>query len=217
MMADQLLRGSCLCGAVTYQVQGPFLRFAHCHCPRCCKATGTGHATIFTSGPSVSLNQWRRVHLALRSCRRGQLRDHLLPNLRRAAAVSHSQRSRDRGACRFAERPARDAAAGPNFPELTPRLDLLRRWAGNVRGVFGLVVTACPDLHRSVDLSSTTNLGYRCHVGRTTPRARRDRSPRPGGRGSARRPATSLLSHRIGEPTPAPRSRSPMYRYAAID
>jgi hypothetical protein len=41
----EVLTGSCLCGAVTYEVRAPFLRFAHCHCRRCCKATGTGHAT----------------------------------------------------------------------------------------------------------------------------------------------------------------------------
>jgi len=39
------LSGSCLCGAVTYRVKAPFKQFAHCHCQRCRKATGTGHAT----------------------------------------------------------------------------------------------------------------------------------------------------------------------------
>ena len=44
-MSDEVLSGSCLCGAVTYRVRAPFVRFAHCHCRRCCKATGTGHAS----------------------------------------------------------------------------------------------------------------------------------------------------------------------------
>ena len=44
-MSGDFLSGSCLCGVVTYQVTAPFLRFAHCHCLRCRKATGTGHAT----------------------------------------------------------------------------------------------------------------------------------------------------------------------------
>jgi hypothetical protein len=39
------LKGSCLCGAVTFEVQPPFPRMVHCHCSRCRKATGTGHAT----------------------------------------------------------------------------------------------------------------------------------------------------------------------------
>ncbi len=44
-MANELLRGGCLCGAVTYEVNAPFLRFAHCHCSRCRKATGSAHAS----------------------------------------------------------------------------------------------------------------------------------------------------------------------------
>ena len=39
------LNGSCLCGAVLYQASGEITRFTHCHCSRCRKATGTGHAT----------------------------------------------------------------------------------------------------------------------------------------------------------------------------
>lgn len=39
------LDGSCLCGSVTFQVQPPFDRMVHCHCSRCRKGTGTGHAT----------------------------------------------------------------------------------------------------------------------------------------------------------------------------
>lgn len=39
------LYGSCLCGAVKYEVRGTPVRFYHCHCLRCRKATGTGHAS----------------------------------------------------------------------------------------------------------------------------------------------------------------------------
>jgi len=46
------LGGSCLCGAVTYRVKAPFLQFAHCHCGRCRKATGTGHATNLYAEPA---------------------------------------------------------------------------------------------------------------------------------------------------------------------
>jgi hypothetical protein len=38
------LRGSCLCGAVAYEVDEPFDHFLYCHCARCRKATGTAHA-----------------------------------------------------------------------------------------------------------------------------------------------------------------------------
>ena len=39
------LNGSCLCGSVQYRISGDVLRFYHCHCSRCRKMTGTGHAT----------------------------------------------------------------------------------------------------------------------------------------------------------------------------
>jgi len=37
--------GSCLCGAVRYEVDGTFLRAGHCHCSRCRKHSGTGVCT----------------------------------------------------------------------------------------------------------------------------------------------------------------------------
>lgn len=39
------LRGGCLCGAVQYEISGEPTKFYHCHCQRCRKATGTGHAS----------------------------------------------------------------------------------------------------------------------------------------------------------------------------
>lgn len=45
-MSKVTLTGGCLCGAVQYEVNGDPQRFYHCHCQRCRKATGTGHATI---------------------------------------------------------------------------------------------------------------------------------------------------------------------------
>lgn len=44
-MPDLELDGSCLCGAVRYCCTGELRGFYHCHCSRCRKATGTGHAT----------------------------------------------------------------------------------------------------------------------------------------------------------------------------
>lgn len=37
-------RGSCLCGEVAFEVEGPFDRFLNCHCSRCRKASGTPHS-----------------------------------------------------------------------------------------------------------------------------------------------------------------------------
>lgn len=39
------LNGGCLCGAVRYEAGGEPVRFYHCHCSRCRKASGTGHAS----------------------------------------------------------------------------------------------------------------------------------------------------------------------------
>jgi hypothetical protein len=37
-------RGSCLCGEVVFEVEGPFDHFLNCHCSRCRKASGTAHS-----------------------------------------------------------------------------------------------------------------------------------------------------------------------------
>ena len=44
-MTSPNFRGSCLCGAVQYEVSGEPTKFYHCHCQRCRKVTGTGHAS----------------------------------------------------------------------------------------------------------------------------------------------------------------------------
>jgi hypothetical protein len=44
-MTKPTFRGSCLCGSVQYEISGEPKKFYHCHCSRCRKATGTGHAS----------------------------------------------------------------------------------------------------------------------------------------------------------------------------
>jgi hypothetical protein len=44
-MSTSSLSGSCLCGTVSYTAVGEAQRFYHCHCRRCRKASGTGHAS----------------------------------------------------------------------------------------------------------------------------------------------------------------------------
>jgi hypothetical protein len=39
------LQGSCLCGSVRYEIEAEPVKFMHCHCQRCRKASGTGHAS----------------------------------------------------------------------------------------------------------------------------------------------------------------------------
>lgn len=61
-MSQLTLKGGCLCGAVSYEVTGDVKGFYHCHCARCRKSTGTGHATnlllssanlLFTAGEAL--------------------------------------------------------------------------------------------------------------------------------------------------------------------
>ncbi len=53
MAETTTLKGSCLCGAVQYEVTGEPKRFYHCHCSRCRKATGTGHASNLFLEPAA--------------------------------------------------------------------------------------------------------------------------------------------------------------------
>lgn len=52
-MSQIVLKGGCLCGAVTYEVAGEAKGFYHCHCSRCRKATGTGHASNLFLQPAT--------------------------------------------------------------------------------------------------------------------------------------------------------------------
>lgn len=40
-----MIRGSCLCGAVRYEIAAPPRQITHCHCSRCRKAHGAAFAT----------------------------------------------------------------------------------------------------------------------------------------------------------------------------
>jgi len=44
--------GSCLCGAIQFEIKGPISNIVHCHCSQCRKAQGSAFATngIVTSG-----------------------------------------------------------------------------------------------------------------------------------------------------------------------
>ena len=46
--------GSCLCGAVRFEVEGKFQRFYLCHCEYCRKDTGSAHAAnLFAPGATL--------------------------------------------------------------------------------------------------------------------------------------------------------------------
>lgn len=54
-MQDVNLTGSCLCGGVEYEINGKAGPFYHCHCQRCRKTTGTGHASNLRVEPQNCL------------------------------------------------------------------------------------------------------------------------------------------------------------------
>ena len=52
-MTQPIFRGSCLCGSVQYEISGEPKKFYHCHCRRCRKASGTGHASNLLIKPGA--------------------------------------------------------------------------------------------------------------------------------------------------------------------
>jgi hypothetical protein len=50
-VAPEKYSGSCICGSVKYEISGEFKAFYHCHCGRCRKSTGTGHASNIILNP----------------------------------------------------------------------------------------------------------------------------------------------------------------------
>jgi hypothetical protein len=55
---EGIVRGSCLCGTVIYEISEPFTLVQNCHCHRCRKARAAAHATNgFTSMDGVKFTQ----------------------------------------------------------------------------------------------------------------------------------------------------------------
>ena len=48
---SETLRGTCLCGRVQFEVDGPFDRFHLCHCSQCRRSTGSAHAANLFTDP----------------------------------------------------------------------------------------------------------------------------------------------------------------------
>ncbi|HKI62144.1 MAG TPA: GFA family protein [Mariprofundaceae bacterium] len=52
------MRGSCLCGAIAYEIDQPAGRIVHCHCQTCRKAQGTA----FSSNAFIPREHFRWIH-----------------------------------------------------------------------------------------------------------------------------------------------------------
>ncbi len=80
-MAQTLFSGGCLCGAVQYEISGEASHFYHCHCSRCRKATGTGHASNMLVASDRVV--WRKGE--------GRVRRYKVPEAERFASVFCSE------------------------------------------------------------------------------------------------------------------------------
>lgn len=57
-VGGRFLSGSCLCGAVRFEIDGDFERFYLCHCRHCQKDTGSAHAAnLFSSSARLIWQQ----------------------------------------------------------------------------------------------------------------------------------------------------------------
>ena len=61
-----MAEGRCLCGAVRYTVEGPYVRMLNCHCSMCRKHHGSAFAT-FVTAPLAA------VQVGVRRGERGEL------------------------------------------------------------------------------------------------------------------------------------------------
>jgi hypothetical protein len=64
-MTSSTFGGGCLCGAVQYEISGEATKFYHCHCKRCRKASGTGHASNLLIKPGSM--KWLKGEELIRS------------------------------------------------------------------------------------------------------------------------------------------------------
>jgi hypothetical protein len=44
-----MIRGSCYCGTVKYEIHGKLLMFANCHCPDCRKFSGSAFSSVLVT------------------------------------------------------------------------------------------------------------------------------------------------------------------------
>ena len=51
-MDQKILKGSCVCGAVRYELSEPFRAFQYCHCSRCRRVSGAPHASNIFVAPA---------------------------------------------------------------------------------------------------------------------------------------------------------------------
>ena len=66
-MADAVLKGGCLCGAVRYEIHGAPMMVGHCHCEHCRKSSGAGHSTIAAYPESAVKMTGKLTHFKIKA------------------------------------------------------------------------------------------------------------------------------------------------------
>lgn len=95
---NKLIRGSCLCGSVRFEVDPPFLQASHCHCDRCRKHSGTAVCTQ----ARVRREQFRLLQGEKLIKVYGRVRARLRRSVLTAAPVCSAVIGRTDRKCRFA-------------------------------------------------------------------------------------------------------------------
>jgi hypothetical protein len=113
----------------------------HCHCSRCRKGTGTGHATNLYVEP----NQLRWVSgggfdFALRPPVREEFWKVVLPTVRKSSAETHKKRQGDRRSCGLSRYGSAHLTASTHFLGIASVVGLRERFVGNARRLSAVVV-----------------------------------------------------------------------------
>ena len=120
--ADHPVRGSCLCGAVSYEITTPFERAGYCHCARCRKLTG-GLAGLNGRVPAGGLRLLSGGDALGSYTPRRRLAGRVLPDLRvDPRPRSMARRSSHRRASGNTRRRPRNPAAVPHLRRLAGAL-----------------------------------------------------------------------------------------------
>ena len=96
--------GSCLCGAVAFEITGPLRPVIACHCHRCCKQTGTYMSSTAVKNEQFRLSETRGLRW-YRSSDTGRSEDS-------ASNAVRCCSGRVTGTSRLQLLPAREAASG---------------------------------------------------------------------------------------------------------
>ena len=139
-MSQVILKGRCLCGTAKYEVAGEAKRFYHCHCSRCRKATGTGHASNLFLQPATLKWLSGEEHIRAFKVPEAKRFTNQFCGLCGRPPATPACGDRHRGsASRIIGRRSTDQAAGAHLHRFARELVLLRRRGADLPRVLTAV------------------------------------------------------------------------------